>query len=108
MHKAKVRGGLCHHRLARSTRKRETARPELIAQVNQLTALIERVVMVLEHPDGVLFSISKRKFGQREFRWSAGTRHVTGTRSERSAGLRPPKWHFTGTRPAPNDLRTIS
>ena len=46
--------------------------------------------------------------GQREFRWSAGTRRVTGTRSEWSAGLRPPKWHFTGTRPAPNDLRTIS
>jgi len=42
--------------------ERETARPELIAQVNQLTSLIERVVMVLEHPDGVLFSISKRKF----------------------------------------------
>ena len=35
-------------------------------------------------------------------------RHVTGTRSKSSAGLRPQNRHFAGTRPAPNDLRTIS
>ena len=42
------------------------------------------------------------------FRWSAGTRHVTGTRPNGTAGLRPSNRHFAGTRPAHHDPRTIS
>jgi hypothetical protein len=53
--------------------------------------------------------IFERGAGRRlRFRWSAGYRHVTGTRSKSSAGLRAPKWHFAGTRPARHDPRTIS
>ena len=44
--------------------------------------------------------------------YASGGVPVTGALPDfgqsRSAGLRPPKWHFTGTRPARHDPRTIS
>ena len=44
--------------------------------------------------------------------YASGGVPVTGTLPElgqnRSAGLRAPKWHFAGTRPARHDPRTIS
>ena len=57
-----------------------------------------------------LFNVGhgQRFQGAGMFRWSAGTRHVTGTRPNGTAGLRPPNRHFAGTSPAQHNPRTIS
>ena len=57
-----------------------------------------------------LFSVGhgQRFRGAGMFRWSAGTRHVTGTRPNGTAGLRPLNRHFAGTWAARHDPRTIS
>jgi hypothetical protein len=73
-----------------------------------------RTISQMMQKDSLLILMQKRFIFERgagrrlRFRWSAGYRHVTGTRSKSSAGLRAPKWHFAGTRPARHDPRTIS